>query len=84
VTLPIYRAPGPPEVYRYEYPQGERQMEWTFWLGIVGIAVLWGVTQWAFSLRRHSEKTRGADPEASDAMLDAEKAKEQGRSWSGF
>lgn len=59
-------------------------MDWTFWLGLAAIAVLWGVTQWIFSLRRRSEKTRGADPEVADAMLEAEKGKEQGRFWSGF
>ena len=59
-------------------------MDWTFWLGIVAIAVLWGVTQWVFSLRRHSEKTRGADREAADAMNDVERGKEQGRYWSDF
>ncbi|MBM7832719.1 hypothetical protein JOE59_003424 [Agromyces cerinus] len=59
-------------------------MDWTFWLGIVVIAVLWGVTQWVFSLRRHSEKTRGANREAADAMNDVERGKEQGRYWSGF
>ncbi len=59
-------------------------MDWTFWLGIVVIAVLWGVTQWVFSVRRHSEKTRGADREAADAMNDVERGKEQGRYWSDF
>ena len=59
-------------------------MDWTFWLGIVAIAVLWGVTQWVFSLRRHSEKSRGADREAADAMNDVERGKEQGRYWSDF
>ncbi|MGW9631640.1 hypothetical protein ACWGST_13135 [Agromyces sp. NPDC055520] len=59
-------------------------MDWTFWLGIVVIAVLWGVTQWVFSFRRHSEKQRGADREAADAMIDVERGKEQGRYWSGF
>lgn len=59
-------------------------MDWTFWVGIVAIAVLWGVTQWAFSFRRRSEKTRGADREAADAMNDVERGKEQGRYWSDF
>ncbi len=59
-------------------------MDWTFWVGIVVVAVLWGVTQWAFSLRRHSEKTRGRNREAADAMLETEKGKEKGRFWSSF
>ena len=59
-------------------------MDWTFWAGIVLIAIIWGVTQWAFSMRRHSEKTRGTNREAADAMIEAEKSKEQGRFWSGF
>jgi hypothetical protein len=59
-------------------------MDWTFWVGIAVIAVAWGVTQWASSFRRPSEKTRGIDREASDAMLEAEKGKEKGRFWSGF
>jgi hypothetical protein len=59
-------------------------MDWTFWLGIVVIAALWGVTQWAFSLRRHSEKSHGEDREAADAMNDVERGKERGRFWSGF
>ena len=59
-------------------------MDWTFWVGIGVIAAIWAVTQWAFSLRRHSEKTRGTNREAADAMLDVEKGKEQGRFWGGF
>ena len=54
-------------------------MDWTFWVGLVVIAALWAVTQWAFSWRRHSEKTRGRSSEQADGIADAERQREQGR-----
>ncbi|GGI46382.1 hypothetical protein BCL57_001263 [Agromyces flavus] len=59
-------------------------MDWTFWVGGFVILALWGITQWAFSSRRHSEKTRGRDVEQSDAIVESERRREQGRFWSGF
>jgi hypothetical protein len=59
-------------------------MDWTFWVGGLVILALWGVTQWAWSSRRHAEQTRGRNREQSEAVTDAERRREQGRFWSGF
>jgi len=56
-------------------------MDWTFWAGLVGIAALWALGQWAFSPRRHSEKTRGHDDEAADAIVDIDRQKSQADAW---
>ena len=59
-------------------------MDWTFWVGGIVILGLWGLTQWAFAWRRHSEASRGRNREQADGILDAERQREQGRFWSGF
>ncbi|MGI9823628.1 hypothetical protein [Agromyces sp. Marseille-Q5079] len=56
-------------------------MDWTFWVGGAVIIVLWVVTQWAFSNRRRSEKARGRNAEAADAMIDVDRGKAQGDAW---
>lgn len=33
-------------------------MDWTFWAGLVGIALLWGGTQWFVSWHRRFERER--------------------------
>ncbi|GAA1959580.1 hypothetical protein [Agromyces allii] len=59
-------------------------MDWTFWAGLIGIAALWGLTQWMFSNRRRSEKTRARDRESADAMLDVDRGKAQSDVWRGL
>lgn len=54
-------------------------MDWTFWVGLGVIVVVWAVVKWAFSARRNSEKARGRDPESADALLDVEQQKEKGK-----
>ncbi|MFE6965208.1 hypothetical protein ACFVAJ_08850 [Agromyces sp. NPDC057679] len=54
-------------------------MDWTFWVGLGVIVVVWVVVKWAFSARRTSEKARGRNPEAADGVLDAERAREQAK-----
>ena len=35
-------------------------MDWTFWLGLVGIVVLWVLIRWGNGLwRRHAQRTHG-------------------------
>ncbi|MRG59208.1 hypothetical protein GE115_04895 [Agromyces sp. CFH 90414] len=59
-------------------------MDWSFWVGLGLIAALWGASQWFFSWRRHSEQVRARSREQADGIVDAERAREQGRYWSGF
>ena len=54
-------------------------MDWTFWVGGLVLLALWGVTQWAFSRRRQSERMRGRDREQADAIIDVERQSERGR-----
>jgi hypothetical protein len=58
-------------------------MDWTFWVGLAAIACLWGLTQWAFSWRRHSDRARGRNSEQADGIADAERQRERGRFWAG-
>lgn len=54
-------------------------MDFTFWVGLGVLLVIWPAARWAFSRRRESEKARGRNPEAADAMLDVERAKDKGK-----
>ncbi len=51
-------------------------MDWTFWVGLVVIAVIWFVTWRAFSLRRRRENVRREDREVADAAEAVRRAKE--------
>lgn len=57
-------------------------MDWTFWAGLAGIVLIWGVTQWAFSFRTHAERRRGRDAEQADAIIEVERQRERGH-WGG-
>ncbi|MFF2277123.1 hypothetical protein [Agromyces sp. NPDC058126] len=59
-------------------------MDWTGWLLIGVILVAWVLPQWAFSLRRGSEKIRGRNREAADGMLEVERDKARGGFWTTF
>ncbi|MFF2372355.1 hypothetical protein [Agromyces sp. NPDC058110] len=59
-------------------------MDWTFWAGLVGIAALWGVTQWAFSSRRMAERRRAREPESADAATNLDRDKAQADVWRGL
>lgn len=52
-------------------------MDWTFWVGLVGIVVILGVSRWAFTLRRRRDKMRGENQEVADAAEEARRAKER-------
>lgn len=62
-------------------------MDWTFWLGLVGIVALWVLIRWGNGLwRRHAARTHGRPEhvDGTDANEVAESAPEQRSRRAGF